>query len=124
MMGNRRRASAVMVCLVAMGVIAHLVVTYLLASSVTAAGQGHTDEQMARVMAGRYAFMAFLLAVFVVYRDFRALTVLFSGFVFLSLIDIAIYAAAGAEVQPHLIAAILSLIGVLACASANQANRN
>lgn len=124
MMGNRRRASAITVSMVALAVIGHLVVTYYMASSISAASQGHTDDQMAKVMAGRYVFMGFLLVVFVVFRDFRALTVLFTGFVLLSLSDIAIYASAGGAVQPHLIAAILSMIGVLSCASANQASRN
>ena len=121
MMGSRRRASAMTVSFVALAVIGHLVVSYYLATSVSAAGQGHSDDQMAKVMAGRYIFMGFLLVAFVLFRDFRALTVLFTGFVILSLIDIAIYAAAGREVQPHLIAAVLSMIGVWSCASANQA---
>ena len=122
MMGNRRRAAATTVSFVALAVMGHLVVTYVLANSVSGAAQGHSDDQMSNVMAGRYAFMGFLLAAFIFFRDFRALTIVFTGFVLLSLFDIAVYAAVGQEVQPHLIAAILSMIGVWTCASASQAN--
>lgn len=95
-------------------VLANLVRKYVAAQTVEAAQGGHFDAFMPKVMAGRYAFMGLLVAVFVVLQDFRSLAIVFSGFAFLGIIDALIYSGKH-ETRPHTMAALLSVIGAGSC---------
>lgn len=76
---------------------------------------GHHGEQLPRVMSGRYAMMALLVAVFAVLGDWLALTIVFGCFFVISLIDVHIYRGAGRETGSHLRAAVFSAVGVVVC---------
>ncbi len=79
------------------------------------AGSGHHGEQLSRVMCGRYAMMALLVAAFAVMRDWAALAVVFGSFLVISMIDVHIYRAAGRQTAAHWRAAAFSTVGVILC---------
>lgn len=78
----------------------------------------HHENQLPRVMSGRYIFLVLLAIAALVYRDFVVIAFLYTGFAFLGFADAFIYARVRKPVGKHLAAGVTAtIIAVLSIAA-------
>ena len=78
----------------------------------------HHPDNYARVMAGRYGFMALMVAGGLIARDLAALAWVFAGLSALGLYDAWVYATSQKPYREHLKAGILAAIVAVAALGA------
>jgi hypothetical protein len=79
----------------------------------------HTEDQLPRVMVGRYVLLVALAVAALIYRDLRVIAFLYSGFAFLGFADAFIYSRVRKPAAKHVMAGISALIVVLVALAAH-----
>ena len=83
---------------------------FLFAPSKGLAATKHHGEDLPTIMAGRYFFFAFAIAIICWKGSIELVGWLFAGFAALAFFDAATYAARKKAVAPHLLAGLASLL--------------
>lgn len=70
----------------------------------------HREEQLPRIMVGRYFFMAFIAFVVALNGDLKLIAAVFVGLAGVAFFDALTYLRAGTPIMPHLLAGLAALL--------------